>query len=123
MGVYERVEGKEVNGRGLWQAVGGIAHFLHFYSSTWLVSSRENMEAGNGQAGIGARSTATTLDQITGQWKVHDGKAAVNAPNLRVRVCSSVEKHAAEQRVEQVYEQAMVQTKQVRPVDAGRARK
>jgi hypothetical protein len=35
-------------------------------------------------------------------------------PNLRVRVCSSVEKHAAEQRVEQEQEQALEQAQQSR---------
>jgi hypothetical protein len=38
----------------------------------------------------------------------------VNAPKLRVRVCSSVEKHAAEQRLEQAQAQALEQAQQSR---------
>jgi hypothetical protein len=107
MGVYERVEGKEVNGRGVWQAVGGIDFFLFYYSSKkmWVVSDRTD----NGKGTMYVNSTATTPDQITEQWKAGDRTAWYNAPKLRVRVCSSVEKHAAEQRVEQQEEQAMVQ--------------
>jgi hypothetical protein len=110
MGVYERMEDKLVNGRGVWQAVGGIGLFLG-YSSTkkWVVSDRESMEAGNGKGGMAVVSTAATPDQIAGVWRVNDGTTCGNAPNLRVRVCSSVEKYAAEQRVVQHEEQAMVQ--------------
>jgi hypothetical protein len=45
---------------------------------------------------------------------VHDGTAWHNAPKLRVRVCSSVEKHAAEQRVEQESTLAQAQAQQAR---------
>jgi hypothetical protein len=111
MGVYARVENKEVDGKGVWQPVGGIGRFLYYYSSknVWLVSGQNYMEAGNGNCIMAVQSTAATPDQITEQWKVSDGTALVNAPNLRVRVCSSVEKHAAEQRVEQEQVQALKQ--------------
>jgi hypothetical protein len=118
MGVYERVEGKEVHGRGVWQAVGGFDRFLFYYKSSskkrWIVSDRENMEADNGSSFMGVNSNAATPDQITAQWKASDSSAWYNAPKLRVRVCSSVEKHAAEQRVVQQEEQAMVQAQQSR---------
>jgi hypothetical protein len=116
MGVYERVEGKEVDGRGVWQALGGIGRFLFYYGSKkrWIVSNREAMEADNGMGSMCVISNATAPDQITEQWKVHDGTGWHNAPKLRVRVCSSVEKHAAEQRMEQQQEQAMVQARQLR---------
>jgi hypothetical protein len=116
MGVYERVEGKEVNGRGVWQALGGVDYFLYYYSSkkNWMVGGRENMEAGNGQCLKCVESTALTPDQITEQWRVNDGTAWVNAPKLRVRVCSSVAKHAAEQRVEQEQVQALGKAHQSR---------
>jgi hypothetical protein len=116
MGVYERVEGREVNGMGVWQALGGIDHFLYYRSSSeqWMVTSRENMEAGNGKCYMRVKSTAATPDQITQQWEVYDGTAFVNAPKLRVRVCSSVEKHAAEQRMEQESTLAQAQAQQVR---------
>jgi hypothetical protein len=53
MGVYERVEGTDINGRGVWQTVGGIGRFLYYFSSKkkWIVtSSRENMAAGYGKS-------------------------------------------------------------------------
>jgi hypothetical protein len=116
MGVYERVEGKEVNGRGVWQALGGMGSFLYYYSSKkrWMVSSRESMEAGNGKGYMVTISTAATPDQITEQWRVDDGTGWQVAPKLRVRVCSSVEKHAAEQRAEQEQAQALEQAQQSR---------
>jgi hypothetical protein len=111
MGVYERVENKEVDGKGVWQVVGGIERFLYYHSSKklWMVSGQDNMEANSGHGFMAVQSNATTPDQITEQWKVVDGRALVNAPNLRARVCSSVEKHAAEQRVEQEQVQALKQ--------------
>jgi hypothetical protein len=101
MGVYERVEDKEMNGKGVWQAVGGMDCFLYYYSTNkaWMFTSRKNMEAGNGKGCMATYSTAATPDQITEQWAVRDGLRWQYAPKLRVRVCSSVEKHAAEQRV------------------------
>jgi hypothetical protein len=118
MGVYERVEGKEMNGRGVWQAVGGMGFFLYYCSTNkrWMVSIREHMEAGNANCCMFTNSTATTPDQITEQWRVGGGTGAgmVNTPKLRVRVCSSVEKHAAEQRAEQEQAQALVQAQQSR---------
>jgi hypothetical protein len=124
MGVYERVEDKKVNGRGVWQAVGGLNRFLYYDSSKhqvlagqrcWLVSGRKDMEEGNGKCGLVVNSIATTPDQITAQWNAFDDDDAwVNAPNLRVRVCSSVEKHAAEQHMEQEQEQALEQAQQSR---------
>jgi hypothetical protein len=117
MGVYERVEGKEMNGRGVWQAVGGMDCFLYYYSSKtrWMVSDRKDMEADNGGCFMFTNSTAATFDQITEQWTVGDSTgASMVAPKLRVRVCSSVEKHAAEQRVEQEQAQALEQAQQSR---------
>jgi hypothetical protein len=117
MGVYERIEGKEISGRGVWQAVGGIDCFLHYYisaGSMWMVSPRKSMEAGNGKSLMSVKSTALTPDQITEQWRVYDGTGWHNAPNLRVRVCSSVEKHAAELRMEQEQVQALEQAHQSR---------
>jgi hypothetical protein len=118
MGVYERVADKQVNGRGVWQAVGSICHFLYYCSTNkqWMVSTRERMEAGNVMGFMVTNSTAATPDQITEQWRVDDGTGAgkVDAPKMRVRVCSSVEKHAAEQRAEQEQAQALEQAQQSR---------
>jgi hypothetical protein len=117
MGVYERVENKEVDGKGVWQAVGCIGRSLYYHSflrydssnKQWLVSDRKTMEADNASCAVYVRSTAATPDQITEQWRVYHSTAFVNTPNLRVRVCSSVEKHTAEQRVEQEQVQALKQ--------------
>jgi hypothetical protein len=108
MGVYERVEDKEVDGRGVWQAVGGIGRFLYYYSSRkeWMVSGKDDMDVDDGHCYMRVKSTAATPDQITEQWRVYDGTVE---STVRVRVCSSVEKHAAEQRVEQEQEQALEQ--------------
>jgi hypothetical protein len=116
MGVYERVEGKEMNGRGVWQVVGGMDCVLYYHSSKkqWMVGGREGMEADNGGCLMFTHSTAATPDQITEQWRVSDDIGWQGAPKLRVRVCSSVEKHAAEQRVEQEQEQALEQAQQSR---------
>jgi hypothetical protein len=116
MGVYERLEDKEVNGRGVWQALGGMDFFLYYYSSKkqWMVNNREHMEAGNSSCFMVTNSTAATPDQITEQWRAGDGTGWQDAPKLRVRVCSSVEKHAAEQRAEQEQAQALEQAQQSR---------
>jgi hypothetical protein len=116
MGVYERVEGKEVNGRGVWQAVGGIGRFLYYCSTDkqWMVSDSDGMEAGDWDGFMFATSSTTTPDQITEHWEVGSSTGWVDAPKLRVRVCSSIEKHAAEQRVEQEQEQALEQANQSR---------
>jgi hypothetical protein len=116
MGIYERVEGKLVGGRGVWQPVGGLGRFLYYCSSkkAWMVSSRAHMEAGNGFGFMVVPSIATTPDQVDEQWMVSGGTAFLKAPKLRVRVCSSVEKHAAEQRVEQDQVQALEQAQKLR---------
>jgi hypothetical protein len=116
MGIYECVVGKEVCGRGVWQAVGGIDRFLSYCSSSqaWTVANRESMEAGSKKSVVFVRSTATTPDQVTEQWMASNNDGWVNAPKLGVRVCSSVEKHAADQRVEQEQQQGMEQANQSR---------
>jgi hypothetical protein len=88
MGVYERVEGKVVKRRGVWQVLGGIDRFLCYCSSQerWVLSNRENMEAGNGKDEVNVKSSATTPDQITEQWRVHDGTTCFIAPKVRVQV-------------------------------------
>jgi hypothetical protein len=44
------------------------------------------MEAGNGKDEVNVKSSATTPDQITEQWRVHDGTTWVIAPKVRVQV-------------------------------------
>jgi hypothetical protein len=138
MGVYERMEGKEINGRGVWQAAGGIDFFLCYFSTArgtgkWLITDRRGTDK-NGPHDhrwqpLSVESAATTPDQTTELWMAYYGTASgwQAAPKLRVRVCSSVEKHAAEQRVVQAHKQALVQAQQSRQlvhpaISAGRAR-
>jgi hypothetical protein len=92
-----------------WAAL--IASCTTSFSSgkQWVVSDRENMEEATGAGFMYVDSTTATPDQITEQWAVDDGTDWQMAPKLRVRVCSSVEKHAAEQRVEQEQAQALEQ--------------
>jgi hypothetical protein len=54
MGVYELMEGKVVNGRGVWQMAGGQEYFMYYGSrpgnffgsiKKWYISDRADMEA------------------------------------------------------------------------------
>ena len=117
MGVYELVEGKEVNGRGVWQMAGGQEYFMYYSSDKeWYISHREAMEAGENAGWMGVASTALTPDQVTETWKVGDGTAFVDAPKVRARMCSAEEKRAAAERLEQERQQAMAAARQVRDI-------
>jgi hypothetical protein len=109
--VYERVAGKMVNERGVWQALGGMGRFLYYCSSAekWVFSEKNAMEAGAEAVGAFVCSTAATPDQITERWRVGSRMAWIDAPKLRVRVCSSIEKHAADWRLAQEQERALAQ--------------
>jgi hypothetical protein len=126
MGVYERMEGKEMNGKGVWQKL-GMEHFLYYCGySGWIVSRRRHMETvllfadddGHVRAAVSmkVKSTAATPEEITEGWEIINTatQAWENTPKLRVRVCSSVEKHAAVERVEQEQEQALEEAQQRR---------
>jgi hypothetical protein len=94
MGVYVLVEGKEMNGRGVWQMAGGQEFFMYYGSSKgliygsykqWWISDRARMEAGKGAGWMSVASTALTPDQVTEQWQVYFGTAMVFAPKVRAR--------------------------------------
>jgi hypothetical protein len=99
MGVYERVEGKDVLGKGVWQALGDIGRFLqcrsvaHIHRDTpnrWVISCKQDVEAGDNASLMYVDSTATTPDQITETWMVYDSTASANAGvQLRREACSS----------------------------------
>jgi hypothetical protein len=122
MGVYELMEGKEVNGRGVWQMAGGQKHFMYYgRNKEWWISKREDMEAGKASGWMHVASTALTPDQIIPlyaheTWRVHDGTAFVDAPRVRARMCSAEEKRAAAEKLEQERQQAMAAARQVRDV-------
>jgi hypothetical protein len=86
MGVYELMEGKEVNGRGVWQMAGGVEYFIYYSSSKeWYIGGRASMEAGEAAGVMSVDSSALTPDQVTETWWVHDGTAWVDAPKVRAR--------------------------------------
>jgi hypothetical protein len=117
MGVYELMEGKEVNGRGVWQMAEGQEVCMYYANDKqWWISGRENMEAGESGGWVSVASTAPTPDQITETWQVSDGTSWVDAPKVRARMCSAEEKRAAAERLEQERQQAMSAAKQVRDI-------
>jgi hypothetical protein len=66
MGMYALMEGKEVNGRGVWHMAGGEELFMYYGSDNkWLVSRREDMEAGKAAGWMSVASSALTPDQVT----------------------------------------------------------
>jgi hypothetical protein len=90
MGVYELVEGKEVNARGVWKRT-GKEHFMYYASSDkwWFISDREDMEAGKTYGWLYVDSTALTPDKITETWKVFEDVKPwrfVDAPKVRARL-------------------------------------
>jgi hypothetical protein len=119
MGVYERVEGMEIHGMGVWQALGGVDRFLDYFNDgentkQWILSNQQAIDDGDGAGMMFVDSTAISPEQITEEWQVDDSTPTgwQSAPKLRVRACSSVEKHAAVQRMEQDQERALAQAQQ-----------
>jgi hypothetical protein len=119
MGVYELMEGMEVNGRGVWQAAGGEENFMYYAKRNtpddkrwhWFVSDRKYMEAGKGAGWMKVASTALTPDQVTETWQV-TGKGWLNAPKVRARMCSAEEKRTAAEKLQH----AMAAARQVRDI-------
>ena len=116
MGMYELMEGKEVNGRGVWQMAGGRDNFMYYGSTkTWFIYDRANMEAGKAAGYMMVVSSALTPDQVTETWKVTpDSVAWVDAPKVRARMYSPEEKRAAVEKLEQERQQAMAAARQVK---------
>jgi hypothetical protein len=90
MGVYELMEGKEVNGRGVWQITGGQEYFMYYsFYKRWYISDRADMEAGKAAGWMRVASSALTPDQVTETWKVgpksHGGKGWLDVPKVRAR--------------------------------------
>jgi hypothetical protein len=117
MGMYKLMEGKEVNGRGVWKGAGGLELFMYYGSNKqWMINGRAHMEAGEDVGWISVASTALTPDQITETWKVYDGTAHVDAPKVRARSSSAEEKRAAAEKLAQERQQAMAAARQVRDI-------
>jgi hypothetical protein len=103
MGGYELMEGKEVNGRGVWQMAGGLEYFMYYHNNKeWFISTRANMEAGEDAGWIRVASSALTPDQVTETWQAAPGDGKwYDAPKVRARMCSAEEKRAAAEKLEQ----------------------
>jgi hypothetical protein len=89
MGVYELMEGKVVNRRAVWKKAGEEV-FLYYRSvhGGWVVSDRENMEAGtNNKWVLNMSTTELTPRTLLHGWKVvpgeAKGKCTEDAPDVR----------------------------------------
>jgi hypothetical protein len=125
MGVYERMDGRELNGKGVWQALGGIERYLYFckqtfvgemYYGSWFVGDKEDMEQHEeGHGFMCVESKADTPDQIGSEetWTVGVGHEFEDAPEVTVRVCSSVEKYEALEKAGADEAQSLIKAQQV----------
>jgi tetratricopeptide (TPR) repeat protein len=99
MGVYEVVEGKEVNARGVWKWTGQEKQakkkemFIYYASNgddpcRWTIATQKSMEEGVCFQDLYVDTTALTPDLITETWKVWSGsgKGWPDAPKVRARV-------------------------------------
>jgi hypothetical protein len=128
MGMYELMEGKAVNGRGVWQHQGDSSVFLHHQHQDWYINSKERMEAGKAARWGRVTSSALTPDRATELWRVSDtGTQATgwnsgwhSAPKLRVRVVAVEHQRAELQRLaeeqDQFQDQAMAQAQEARSI-------
>jgi hypothetical protein len=94
MSVYELMEGKEVGGRGVWQAVGGQDMFMYYTackslpprSHGWFINNRTHMELASNEGWLNNVSTALTPDTVTETWRVMDISARWHdAQSVKVR--------------------------------------
>jgi hypothetical protein len=91
MGVYERLDRKDVNGRGVWQLLGNDA-FL-FYAQRereddgrwhWWVGDKEDMETGKGRGYLKVPSDAVSPTDLTETWTATEPWGSwVSAPRVR----------------------------------------
>jgi hypothetical protein len=109
MGVYELEEGKEVNGRGVWKAI-GRENFMYYDAQRHWISG----EVGEVTGFMEVASAALTPDRITETWQVQDGKTWVDAPKVRVRVGTAGAARAEAERRERQRQRAMAQAKQAK---------
>jgi hypothetical protein len=95
MGVYELIDGKVVNGRGVWQkpASGGLTGpTVLVYSARkgeWQLVCKEKTAAGSRVRGGRVSTKAVTPDRATSLWNVDDSDTTGMthaAPKLRARV-------------------------------------
>jgi hypothetical protein len=111
MGLYERLQGETLCGRGVWKKQGEIDMFLYYVKYTcenadeasteetngWLISNILGSEVG----WMHVESESTTPDGIAEDetwYGVAEGDWCGLTQTVSARVCSSVEKHAAKQK-------------------------
>jgi hypothetical protein len=105
MGMYELMEGKVLNGRGVWQNHNRSCFMFFSWSSQdlshqWFIDNKQGMEAGTNTGRIKGASSALTPVQATKLWRVHDGVNSWHyAPKLRARVMSAEQQQAELQRL------------------------
>jgi hypothetical protein len=89
--MYELVEGKDVNGRGVWQMAGGGEEVFMYNSGAgyWFICDREDMEAGENRAWFICQSSALTPSALAQGWMVVPGEAkgvcTEQAPKVKSR--------------------------------------
>ena len=99
MGRYELMEGKVVNGRGVWQrkkGKEGQKEMYLYYASTqeWFIGTKATMEAGEATGYVRSAATASALtpDQAAaGKWQAVDRGKFTKAPKVRVRAVEAAE--------------------------------
>jgi hypothetical protein len=95
MGIYKLLEGKEMNGRGVWQMNGrGVWQIYIYYAQRtkpddkrwhWWIKQCSPPCNWRATGDMMVFSTALTPDQVTETWQVNDGTAFVDAPKVRAR--------------------------------------
>jgi hypothetical protein len=111
MGVYVLMEGKIVNGRGVWKREGMGAEAYMYYGASygaWFVSTdKEVMEAGRACGDLSVGSDDMTPDAATKEWELVDdgGEEWHPAPKITTRICTEHERQAM---VRQAEEEAAV---------------
>jgi hypothetical protein len=121
MGVFEQVEGKDVNGKGVWKVLDGRNIFMYYSSNgSWFISDEQDMRTGQNRGLMMADSSAATPDQITETWQIDDAETwVIDAPSVQTRLCSSAEKKTAQAHMKQVQDQALMQGESKRSIVIG----
>jgi ankyrin repeat protein len=76
MGVYERMDGKELNERAVWQRSGhsgGEELFLFYLGKCWYIGNQDGMGAAKASVWMRSVSDAPTPNMVQGTWYLHDG--------------------------------------------------
>jgi hypothetical protein len=100
MGMYELMEGKMVNGRGVWQMSGGEEYFMYYsIIKQWGIGDKEDIGTGDPSGFVSVATTALTPDQVSEKWRVSDVGKWSDAPKVRARMYSAEEKRAAAEKL------------------------